>query len=128
MEYLWSFLEEWNSKFISYSDMKFEEALEEVSKNLKDTENYLNDITGYEPLALPDTLWFGILDLTQTLITQKSTLMATHGLCYYLAIESLNKATSDFVKFKAIEILINLYDNHNKLFSIVEINFDETDF
>ena len=64
---------------------------------------------------LPDTLWFGILDLAQNLI-QKSTQTSTYGLCYYLTIESLNKASSSFIQFKAIEILLHLYNINNESF------------
>ncbi|CAG8568470.1 8946_t:CDS:2, partial [Funneliformis caledonium] len=65
---------------------------------------------------------FGILDLAHDIV-KNSTRMATHGLCYYLAIESLNKAFSSFIQFKSIEIL--LYLRNNELFSIVELDFDQ---
>ncbi|POG63502.1 hypothetical protein GLOIN_2v1784016, partial [Rhizophagus irregularis DAOM 181602=DAOM 197198] len=69
-------------------------------------------------------LWFGILDLAQNLI-QRSSRTATYGLCYYLAIESLNKAPSNFIQFKSIELLLNLYNIDNKMFSMIEIDFDQ---
>ncbi|PKC58090.1 kinase-like protein [Rhizophagus irregularis] len=49
----------------------------------------------------------------------------THGLCYYLATESLNKAPSSFIQFKSIEILLHLHNINNKLFSMIEIDFDQ---
>ncbi|PKK66275.1 TPR-like protein [Rhizophagus irregularis] len=113
MEYLWSFLErEWinvTNKSILDSQTKFDEISNKVTKALKNTGNFLNDLAGNEPIALPHTLWFGILDLAQNLI-QKSTRTATYGLCYYLAIESLNKAPSSFIQFKAVEILLHLHN------------------
>ncbi|PKY62286.1 hypothetical protein RhiirA4_488518 [Rhizophagus irregularis] len=76
------------------------------------------------PIALPHTLWFGILDLAQKLI-QKSTRTATYGLCYYLAIESLNKAPSSFIQFKAVEILLHLHNIDSEMFSMIDDDFEQ---
>ncbi|PKY45528.1 hypothetical protein RhiirA4_517003 [Rhizophagus irregularis] len=123
MEYIWGFLErEWINvaeKSILNSQMKFDELSNKLVKSLKNTGGYLN-----KPFSLPHTLWFGILDLAQNLIL-KSTHTATHGLGYYLAIESLNKAPSSFIQFKAVEILLHLHNINNELFSIIEIDFDQ---
>ncbi|PKY59633.1 hypothetical protein RhiirA4_515961, partial [Rhizophagus irregularis] len=127
MEYLWSFLErEWiniTNKSILDSQTKFDEVSNKVIKALKNTGSFLNDLSGNEPLALPYTLWFGILDLAHNLI-QKSTRKSIHGLCYYLAIESLNKAPSSFIQFKAIEILLHLHNIDNQIFSMIDDDFD----
>jgi tetratricopeptide (TPR) repeat protein len=128
MEYIWSFLErEWINaadKSILDSQTKFDEILNKVTKALMDTGSILNDFAGNEPIALPHTFWFGILDLAQNLI-QRSTRTATYGLCYYLAIESLNKAPSSFILFKSIELLLHLYNIDNKMFSMIEIDFNQ---
>ncbi|RGB31881.1 hypothetical protein C1646_744146 [Rhizophagus diaphanus] len=128
MEYLWSFLErEWidaTNKYILDSQTKFDEVSNKVTKALKNTGNFLNDLAGNEPIALPHTLWFGILDLAQNLI-QKSTQTAIYDLCYYLAIESLNKASSSFIQFKAVEILLHLHNIDSKMFSMIEDDFDQ---
>ncbi|PKY47315.1 hypothetical protein RhiirA4_522194 [Rhizophagus irregularis] len=128
MEYLWNFLErEWinvTNKSILDSQTKFDEVSNKVAKALKNTGSFLNDLAGNEPLALPHILWFGILDLAQNLV-QKSTRTATYGLCYYLAIESLNKAPSSFIQFKAVEILLHLHNINNQMFSIIEDDFDQ---
>ncbi|GES80282.1 hypothetical protein GLOIN_2v1871094 [Rhizophagus clarus] len=128
MEYLWSFLErEWtdvSNKFILDSQTKFEEVSHKATKILKNTGSFLNDLTGNEPNALPHTLWFGILDLAQNLI-QKSDRTSTYGLCYYLATESLNRAPSNFIQFKAIEILFHLNKIDKQLFSVIEIDLDQ---
>ncbi|PKC67327.1 hypothetical protein RhiirA1_458586 [Rhizophagus irregularis] len=129
MEHLWSYLErEWINIFdktMLDSQTKFDEVSNKLNKALINTGNFLNDlINGSEPLALPDTLWFGILDLAQNLI-QRSTHTATYGLCYYLAIESLNMAPSSFIQFKAIEILLYLNNINNELFSMIEIDFNQ---
>ncbi|GES87245.1 hypothetical protein GLOIN_2v1872937 [Rhizophagus clarus] len=50
--------------------------------------------------------------------------MTTFGLCYYLAIESLNKAPSSFIQFKTIEILLYLRNINNQVFLIIEMDFD----
>ncbi|POG77063.1 hypothetical protein GLOIN_2v1818386 [Rhizophagus irregularis DAOM 181602=DAOM 197198] len=126
MEYLWSFLErEWidiTNKSILDSQTKFDEVSNKVTKALKNTGSFLNDLAGNEPIALPHILWFGILDIAQNLI-QKSTRTTTYGLCYYLAIESLNKAPSSFIQFKAVEILLHLHNIDSKMFSMIEDDF-----
>ena len=128
MEYFWSYVErEWiniSDKSILDSQANFDELSNKVIKALKNSESFLNDLAGNEPLALPYSLWFGILDLAQNLV-QKSTRTATHGLCYYLAIESLNKAPSSFIQVKAIEILLHLYNINNELFAIIDLDFDQ---
>ncbi|RGB34940.1 hypothetical protein C1646_759926 [Rhizophagus diaphanus] len=128
MEYFWSYLErEWINivdKSALFSQTDFNEASNKFVKVLKKTGGFLNDLASNEPLALPHTLWFGILDLAQNLI-QKSTRIATYGLCYYLAIESLNRAPSSFIQFKAIEILLCLHNINNSLFSMIELDFDQ---
>ncbi|EXX67281.1 hypothetical protein RirG_115820 [Rhizophagus irregularis DAOM 197198w] len=128
MEHLWSFLErEWidvTNKSILDSQTKFDEVSNKVTKALKSTGSFLNDLAGNEPIALPHTLWFGILDLAQNLI-QKSTQTSTYGLCYYLAIESLNKAPSSFIQFKAVEILLHLHNIDSKMFSMIDDDIDQ---
>ncbi|PKK72053.1 hypothetical protein RhiirC2_848698 [Rhizophagus irregularis] len=128
MEYLWSYLEkEWidvADNSILDSQSKFNEVSNKLVKTFKNTGNFINDLVGNEPLVLPHTLWFGILDLAQNLI-QKSTRKSTHGLCYYLAIESLDRAPNSFIQFKAIEILFHLNNINNQMFSLVEIDFDQ---
>ena len=128
MEYFWSYIErEWinmSDKTMLDSQTKFDELSNKIIKTLNNTGSFLNDLAGNEPLALPHTLWFGILDLAHNLI-QKSNRTATHGLCYYLAIESLNKAPSSFIQFKATEILLHLYNINNELFSIVDLDFSQ---
>ncbi|CAB5204168.1 unnamed protein product [Rhizophagus irregularis] len=128
IEHIWSFLErEWTNiadKSVLDSQVKFDIVSDKVARALKNTGSFLNDFTGNEPLALPHTLWFGLLDLVQNLI-QKSTRMATYGLCYYMAIESLNKAPSEFIQFKAIEILLYLQNIDNQMFSMIEDDFNQ---
>ncbi|RIA88923.1 hypothetical protein C1645_806542 [Glomus cerebriforme] len=128
MEYFWSYLEEecikTADKFMLDSQTKINEMSNKLSKSLNNTGRFLNDLIRNESLELPNTLWFGILDLAQNLI-QKSTQTATYGLCYYMAIESLNKAPNSFIQFKAIEILLHLYNINNELFSMIELDFDQ---
>src|ERR1044072_5869821 len=128
MEYFWSYVErEWiniSDKSILDFQNKYDELSNKVIKTLKNTESFFNDLVGNEPLALPHSLWFGILDLAHNLI-QKSTRTATYGLCYYLAIESLNKSPSSFIQFKAIEILLHLHHINNELFSMIDLDFDQ---
>ncbi|RIA86375.1 hypothetical protein C1645_740892 [Glomus cerebriforme] len=128
MEYFWCYLErEWinvTDKSMLDSQPKFDESLNKLVKSLRNTGGFINDLTGNEPLVLPHTLWFGILDLAHNLI-QKSTQTSIHGLCYYLAIESLNKAPSSFIQFKAIEILIYIHNIDKQMFSMIEVDFNQ---
>ena len=62
-----------------------------------------------------DTLWFGILDIIQQLI-QKTFSMTTQAICYYIALDSLENATSEYIQFKAIEVLLSLEAKNNQLF------------
>ncbi|PKY27380.1 protein prenylyltransferase [Rhizophagus irregularis] len=66
---------------------------------------------------------------TEMIISKKfcelSTRTATYGLCYYLAIESLNKAPSSFIQFKAVEILLHLHNIDSKMFSMIDDDFDQ---
>ncbi|CAG8593455.1 12592_t:CDS:2, partial [Gigaspora rosea] len=77
---------------------------------------------GMEPLAFPHSLWFGALDITQELIakTQKD---STLGICYYLALESLQKSPSSFIRFKAIEVLIKLSKRNELFYNIINSDF-----
>ncbi|RIA84922.1 hypothetical protein C1645_831583 [Glomus cerebriforme] len=128
MEYFWNYLEkEWidvidNS--ILESQSKFDEISNKLNKILKNSGNFLNDLAGNEPLALPNTLWFGILDLAQNLI-HNSTRKSTYGLCYYLAIESLNRAPNSFIQFKAVELLFHLNHIDDQMFSMIQFDFDQ---
>ncbi|EXX54982.1 Rad53p [Rhizophagus irregularis DAOM 197198w] len=128
IEYIWSFLEkEWTNvadKSVLDFQAIFDIVSDKFAKTLKNTGNFLNDFTRNEPLVLPHTLWFGLLDLAQNLI-QKTTQTSTYGLCYYLAIESLNKAPSNFIQFKVIEMLLHLYNVDEQMFSIIEDDFDQ---
>ncbi|CAI2198776.1 3000_t:CDS:1, partial [Funneliformis geosporum] len=128
MEYLWSFSErEWNDnvdKAMLNSQNKFDEILNKLARSLKNTGGFISDMVGNEPLALPDMLWFGMLDLAQNLI-QKSSQPVIHGFCYYLAIESLNKAPSSFIQFKAIEVLLHLQNINEESFSMMELDFNQ---
>ncbi|PKK67668.1 hypothetical protein RhiirC2_867669 [Rhizophagus irregularis] len=76
MEYIWSFLgKEWintANKSILDSQTKFDEVSNKVAKTLKNAGGLFNEIAGNEPIALPHTLWFGILDLAQNLIQRSS--------------------------------------------------------
>ncbi|CAG8517294.1 39286_t:CDS:2, partial [Gigaspora margarita] len=84
------------------------------SESLTNMKHFVNNLLGMEPLAFPHSIWFGALDIAQELSvkTQKD---STLDICYNLALESLQKAPSSFIRFKAIEVLIKL-SKRNKLF------------
>ncbi|CAG8669457.1 12067_t:CDS:1, partial [Racocetra fulgida] len=91
------------------------------SEYLINQKHFNNNLLGNEPLAFPHSLWFGALDITQDLIakTQKD---STLSICYYLALESWQKAPSSFIRFKAIEVLIKLSKRNTLLYDIIEEN------
>ncbi|GBB89489.1 hypothetical protein RclHR1_01620001 [Rhizophagus clarus] len=128
IEYIWAYLErEWKNvtnNTILDSQLKFDEISNKLTKTLRNAGSFINDLAENEPLALPDTLWFGVLDLAQNLV-QTSTQTSIYGLCYYLAIESLNKAPGSFIQFKAIEVLLYLYNVNKELFSVIEIDLEQ---
>src|SRR6185437_3349220 len=62
-----------------------------------------------------DELWFGILDITQQLV-QKAFSTTTQAICYYMALDSLNNANTEFIQFKSIEVLLSLEAKNNELF------------
>src|SRR6185369_7697690 len=62
-----------------------------------------------------DELWFGILDIIQQLI-QNTFSMTTQAICYYIALDSLNNAITEFIQFKSIEVLLSLEVKNSELF------------
>jgi hypothetical protein len=68
-----------------------------------------------ENQEVSDVLWFGILDLVQQLI-QNTFSVTTQAICYYLALDSLNNAVTDFIQFKSIEVLLSLEAKNKELF------------
>ncbi|CAG8611321.1 95_t:CDS:2 [Dentiscutata erythropus] len=63
--------------------------------------------TRKEPTALPNSLWFGVLDLAQNL-SYKTVQPVNLALCYYLALESLQKSQCSYINFKSLEVLVSL--------------------
>ncbi|RGB29984.1 hypothetical protein C1646_765923 [Rhizophagus diaphanus] len=110
-------------KSILDSQIKFDEASNKVVKALKNAGGFLNELAGNEPIALPHTLWFGILDLAQNLI-RRSSRIAIYGLCYYLAIESLNKAPSSFIQFNENNLEDSL-EKFRNLLTFVKEKYNE---
>ncbi|CAG8445892.1 15634_t:CDS:2 [Funneliformis caledonium] len=129
IEYLWGYSEiEWNNvadKSMLDSQTKFDEVSNKLVKILSNSGSFINDLAGNEPLTLPNTLWFGILDLAQNLVL-RSTQTVIYGLCYYLANESLTRAPNSFIQYKAVEILLHLQTINNESFPmIVDLDFDQ---
>ncbi|RIB22564.1 hypothetical protein C2G38_2173631 [Gigaspora rosea] len=93
------------------------------SNSLTNKKHFVNNLLGMEPLAFPYSLWFGALYITQNLIA-KSQKDSTLGICYYLALESLQKAPSSFIRFKAIEVLIKLSKRNMLFYNIIDSDFE----
>src|SRR6185312_6428873 len=64
---------------------------------------------------ISDELWFGILDITQQLV-QKTFSTTTQAICYYIVLDSLSNANTEFIQFKSIEVLLSLEAKNNELF------------
>ncbi|CAG8792147.1 25380_t:CDS:1, partial [Racocetra persica] len=94
------------------------------SEYLINQKHFINNLLGKEPLAFPHSLWFGALNIAQDLIA-KTQRDSTLGICYYLALESLQKAPSSFIRFKAIETLIKLSKRNTLLYNIIENDFKD---
>ncbi|CAG8741411.1 41481_t:CDS:1, partial [Gigaspora margarita] len=93
------------------------------SESLTNQKHFINNLLGMEPLAFPHSLWFGALDIAQELIT-KTQRDSTLGICYYLALESLQKAPLSFIRFKAKEVLIKLSKRKILFYNIIENDFN----
>jgi tetratricopeptide (TPR) repeat protein len=96
----------------------------EFSKILNNKKRLFAELYGMEPLSYPHSLWFGILDLAES-VCASSTRSITLSLCYYLALESLNHAPNTFVRFKAIEILLTLQHRRSDWFVVVDADLKE---
>ncbi|CAG8699027.1 19735_t:CDS:2, partial [Gigaspora margarita] len=72
-----------------------------------------------EPLAFPFYMVWSSQELSVK--TQKD---STLDLCYYLTLESLQKAPSSFIRFKAIEVLIKLSKRNKLFYNIVNDDFE----
>ncbi|CAG8772755.1 19387_t:CDS:2, partial [Dentiscutata erythropus] len=93
------------------------------SESLTNKMHFVNNLLGMEPLAFPHSLWFGALDITQKLIT-KTQKDSTLGICYYLALKSLQKAPTSFIRYKAIEVLIKLSKRNKLFYNIIGNDFE----
>ncbi|CAG8754204.1 10140_t:CDS:1, partial [Ambispora leptoticha] len=71
--------------------------------------------TRKEPTALPNSLWFGVLDLAQNL-SRQTVQPVNLALCYYLGLESLQKSQCYYIQFKSLELLISLSYQEPKWF------------
>ncbi|CAG8602953.1 8045_t:CDS:2, partial [Racocetra persica] len=94
------------------------------SEYLINQKHFINNLLGKEPLAFLHSLWFGALDIMQDLIakTQKD---STLGICYYLALESLQKVPLSFIRFKATEVLIKLSKRNMLFYNIIKNDFKD---
>ncbi|CAG8636291.1 15777_t:CDS:2, partial [Gigaspora margarita] len=88
-------------------------------KEILDNQNkileFLNFWTKKEPIALPNSLWFGCLDIAQRL-SQKTEQLVSLALCYYLGLESLQKSKCNYICFKSLELLLSLSYKKPELF------------
>ncbi|CAG8756170.1 8697_t:CDS:2 [Gigaspora margarita] len=81
--------------------------------------------TRKEPTALPNSLWFGVLDLAQ-ILSYKTVQPVNLALCYYLALESLQKSQCCYIQFKSLELLMSLsYQEPDWFKDIVQEELDK---
>ncbi|CAG8821851.1 37498_t:CDS:1, partial [Gigaspora margarita] len=86
-----------------------------ISNNQNEILEFMNLWTKKEPIAPPNSLWFGVLDLAQRL-SQKTTQIVSLALCYYLGLESLQNSKCNYICFKSLELLFSLSYQKPELF------------
>ncbi|CAG8514209.1 10138_t:CDS:2, partial [Gigaspora rosea] len=86
-----------------------------ILSNQNEILEFMNLWTKKEPIAPPNSLWFGILDLAQHL-SQKTTQIVSLALCYYLGLESLQNSKCNYICFKSLELLFSLSYQKPELF------------
>ncbi|CAG8753730.1 5439_t:CDS:2 [Gigaspora margarita] len=99
-------------------------ASKEILNSQNEVLEFLNLWTKKEPTAPPNSLWFGALDLAQSL-SQKTSQLVSLALCYYLGLESLQKSKCNYICFKSLELLLTLSYKKPELFGNIiqdEIN------
>ncbi|CAG8466149.1 14109_t:CDS:2 [Gigaspora rosea] len=77
--------------------------------------NLMNLLTKKEPIAPPNSLWFGVLDLAQHLC-QRTSQIVSLALCYYLGLESLQNSKCTYICFKSLELLLSLSYQEPEIF------------
>ncbi|CAG8658091.1 32892_t:CDS:2, partial [Gigaspora margarita] len=87
----------------------------EILSNQNEILEFMNLWTKKEPIAPPNSLWFGVLDLAQYL-SQKTTQIVSLALCYYLGLESLQNSKCKYICFKSLELLFSLSYQKPELF------------
>src|SRR6185312_2738002 len=105
--------------------VKSESKMDSFKSNLKHT---LVHIGGYAPVSYPHSLLYGILEITQKLIlSTKNTSTLAH--CYYLAKLTLDIVLTESIQFKAMEVLMTLYnrepDTITNTFSVVKVDLSQ---
>ncbi|CAG8668559.1 22121_t:CDS:2, partial [Dentiscutata erythropus] len=88
------------------------------------TAQNINSFLGNEPLARDKSFWFGILDIAQELAIRSKS-FKTLSYIYYLALQSLQRARGNYIRSKAIELLITLATRHSMYISEFKVNFVE---
>src|SRR6185295_1770060 len=64
------------------------------------------------------------LEITQSLIISTKN-VSTLSHCYYLAKLSLDIVQTEFIQFKAMEVLITLYKKDPTTFAVVQLDLDQ---
>ncbi|CAG8614609.1 8708_t:CDS:2 [Gigaspora margarita] len=96
-----------------------------ILNNQNEILEFMNLWTKKEPLAPPNSLWFGILDIAQHL-SQKTTQIVSLTLCYYLGLESLQNSKCNYICFKSLELLFSLSYQKPELFKdIIQDNIEK---
>ncbi|CAG8738599.1 10474_t:CDS:1 [Gigaspora margarita] len=93
----------------------------EILSNQNEILEFMNLWTKKEPIAPPNSLWFGVLDLAQHL-SQKTTQIVSLALCYYLGLESLQNSKCNYICFKSLELLFSLSYQKPELFKDIVLD------
>ncbi|CAG8726065.1 12754_t:CDS:2, partial [Gigaspora rosea] len=91
---------------------------QEILHSKKEILEFMNLWMKKEPLAPPNSLLFGILDLVQHL-SQKATQIVSLALCYCFGLELLQNSKCNYICFKSLELLFSLSQQKPELFEEV---------
>src|SRR5437879_7249433 len=95
--------------------------MERFKTKLKHT---LTKMNNYAPVSYPYSLLYGILEITQNLAISTQNI-GTLAHCYYLAKLSLDIVTTEYIQFKAMEVLLTIHKREPNTFSVVQVDLDQ---
>src|SRR5438128_1205282 len=78
----------------------------------------------YISVSFPYSLLYGVLEVAQNLVMSAKN-ASTLAHCYYLAKLSLDIVSTEYIQFKAMEVLLTIYKKEPYTFSVVQLDFSQ---